>query len=208
MRSRSFGEQHRPSAVDRLGVWLSARAVRRHTGSLSGKRIGDFGCGYRATLSRSLAAESESVLAVDVSLDPTLRDVEKLRPMEGTLPEVLAGIPDRALDVVICISVLEHLDDPETTLREFHRLLQPGGVCVLNVPSWRGKRFLEFSAFRLGLSPADEMDDHRRYYDPRDLWPLLVDAGFTPRNIRCFRHKLGMNTFARCRVPSPPSTQG
>ncbi len=68
-------------------------------------------------------------------------------------------------------------------------------------PSWRGKTFLEFTTFRLGSSP-EEMDDHKMYYDPRDLWPLLVQAGFRPRDIRCFRHKFGLNTFARCRKAS------
>ncbi len=42
------------------------------------------------------------------------------------------------------------------------------------------------------------MDDHKLYYDPRDLWPLLVRAGFKPPAIRCFRHKFGLNTFAVC----------
>ena len=45
------------------------------------------------------------------------------------------------------------------------------------------------------------MDDHKRYYDPRDLWPLLVDAGFRPSGIKCYRHKFGLNTFAACRMP-------
>ena len=44
------------------------------------------------------------------------------------------------------------------------------------------------------------MDDHKAYYDPRDLWPMLVEAGFKPRNISCFRHKFGLNTFAVCRL--------
>jgi hypothetical protein len=47
------------------------------------------------------------------------------------------------------------------------------------------------------------MDDHKRYYDPRDLWPLLVDAGFRPSAIRCRRHKFTLNTFAVCRVGEP-----
>ena len=64
------------------------------------------------------------------------------------------------------------------------RILRPGGVCLVNVPSWRGKWFLELSAFRLGLSPADEMNDHKTYYDPRDLWPMLVRAGFRPQDIQ------------------------
>jgi SAM-dependent methyltransferase len=113
---------------------------------------------------------------------------------------VLAGLPDRSLDVILCMSVLEHLWEPGQALSHFRRLLRPGGVCAVNVPSWAGKRALEFSAFRLGLSPASEMDDHKRYYDPRDLWPLLVAAGFIPHGIRCFRHKFGLNTFAVCKV--------
>jgi hypothetical protein len=48
------------------------------------------------------------------------------------------------------------------------------------------------------------MNDHKMYYDVRDLWPLLVRAGFLPSDIRCFPHKLGLNTFAVCRAPAGP----
>jgi hypothetical protein len=87
-------------------------------------------------------------------------------------------------------------------LREIRRVCAPGGTCLVNVPSWRGKWFLELSAFRLNVSPPEEMDDHKTYYDPRDLWPLLVRAGFLPHEISCFKHKFGLNTFAVCRVSS------
>jgi SAM-dependent methyltransferase len=95
--------------------------------------------------------------------------------------------------------VLEHLPEAQEALNHVHRVLAPGGVAILNVPSWWGKWFLELSAFRLGWSPAEEMDDHKAYYDPRDLWPLLVRAGFRPSQIRCHRHKFGLNTSAVCR---------
>ena len=51
------------------------------------------------------------------------------------------------------------------------------------------------SAFRLGTSPALEMDDHKMYYDARDLWPLLVRAGFKPSGIQLSYHKFGLNLF-------------
>src|SRR6185369_9442997 len=88
---------------------------------------------------------------------------------------------------------------PLGALRQLRRLLAPGGTCLINVPSWKGKRYLELAAFKLGVSPASEMDDHKMYYDVRDLWPLLVQAGFLPSRIRCFSHKFGLNTFAACR---------
>jgi SAM-dependent methyltransferase len=198
-RTESYGQHRAPTPVDRFGVWLSARALRRHVGDFTGRRVGDFGCGYDATFVRSILDEVAHVVLVDVALAPDLKSHPRVTPIEAELPEAMAGVSDQSLDVVICTSVLEHLSSPLATLRELRRLVAPGGVCLINVPSWRGKWFLEFSAFRLGLSPAREMDDHKAYYDPRDLWPLLVQAGFLPREIRCYKHKFGLNTFAACR---------
>ena len=63
--------------------------------------------------------------------------------------------------------------------------------------------------FRDRLSPraaeiaawAEEIRDHKTYYDPRDLLPLLSQAGFRPDEIDCYKHKFGLNTFAACRMP-------
>jgi SAM-dependent methyltransferase len=199
-RDTAFGQEGRITAVDRAGVWLSGHQIRRTVGSIEGKDVGDFGCGFEATYMRSVLAQVRSATLADISLADDLKSRRGVTAIEGRLPDVLQGLPDQSLHVILCMSVLEHLWEPARTLTHFRRLLRPGGVCAINVPSWRGKRALEFSAFRLGLSPASEMDDHKRYYDPRDLWPLLVAAGFTPHGIRCFRHKVGLNTFAVCKV--------
>jgi SAM-dependent methyltransferase len=170
--------------------------------SFAGKSVGDFGCGYEARFVRSVLHEIERAVLVDVALAPDLKAHERITVIEGVLPNALRDLDEASLDVVFCISVLEHLWEPLETLVELRRLIAPGGVCLVNVPSWRGKRLLELSAFRLGLSPAEEMDDHKAYYDPSDLWPLLVRAGFLPHNIDCRKHKFGLNTFAACRVDS------
>lgn len=201
-RATAFGERTGLSRVDRFGVWLSARRIRRHVPSFRGLRIADVGCGYRATFARSVLDEVEHAVLLDVAIDHDLKTQSHVDVVEGPLPDTLADLETDSVDVVVCVSVLEHLWEPELALAEFQRVLRPGGLCLLNVPSWRGKRFLELSAFRLGLSPADEMDDHKSYYDPRDLWPLLVRAGFRPRNIQLGRHKFGLNTFAACRKDS------
>jgi 2-polyprenyl-3-methyl-5-hydroxy-6-metoxy-1,4-benzoquinol methylase len=198
VRSAAFGQNSALSPIDKLGVWMSGRRVRRETGGVKGLRVGDIGCGFNAVFARSLLETAESVTLVDVSLSDELKSHPKVECIEGVLPDALDRIADESLDVVLCLSVLEHLWNPDDALEAFVRILRPGGSCLINVPSWRGKRFLEFSAFRLGLSPAEEMDDHKRYFDPSDLWPLLVRAGFLPHNIRCFRHKFGLNTFASC----------
>jgi SAM-dependent methyltransferase len=199
-RTASYGEHRPPTPVDRFGVWLSARALRRHVRSFAGKRLGDFGCGYDATFVRSILDEVAHAVLVDVALAPDLKTHRRVTAIEGTLPEAVERLEDDSLDVVLCVSVLEHLWDPLRLLQELRRVCAPGGTCLINVPSWRGKWFLEFSAYRLNLSPPEEMDDHKAYYDPSDLWPLLVRAGFLPSEIDCHKHKFGLNTFAVCRV--------
>jgi SAM-dependent methyltransferase len=198
MRERAFGQDYQPTMVDRFGVWLSARQIRKYSGSLKGKKLGDFGCGYHATFVRSVLPELERAVLIDSAIAKDLKEQSKVTAIEGMLPDVLKQVPTRSLDIVLCVSVLEHLWDPQAALQECYRITRPGGVCMFNVPSWRGKWFLEFSAFRLGMSPKDEMDDHKTYYGVRDLWPHLVRAGFLPSNIRCFSHKFGLNTFAVC----------
>jgi 2-polyprenyl-3-methyl-5-hydroxy-6-metoxy-1,4-benzoquinol methylase len=199
VRQRAYGQDHTLSPVDRFGVWLSGRRINRAVGDFANKRVGDFGCGYQAAFACSLLGRASHVTAVDVALAPGLKEDPRVTAIEGRLPRVLADIETESLDIIICNSVLEHLAEPQAALDEFMRLLAPGGMCMVNVPSWRGKWFLEYSAFRRGTSPAEEMDDHKMYYDPRDLWPMLVKAGFRPSDIRCFRHKFGLNTWAECR---------
>ena len=198
-RSGSLGESRPLGPVDKLGIWLSFRKLRRSVGDVRGKRIGDFGCGFDAHVARRFLGEAGTVLLVDLSLNETLGTIDHIRPIEGYLPDVMSKVEDESLDVALFVSVLEHLDEPERMLRELHRVLAPNGVLFVNVPSWLGRRALEFAAFRLKVAPFEEMDDHKRYYDTNELWPLLVAAGFRPHAIRCKRYKFGLNTYALCR---------
>jgi SAM-dependent methyltransferase len=199
-RTHSLGEIKPLNAVDRFGNWLSMRTLEHHVGSPVEKRIADIGCGYNAVIARRFGAKAASTTILDISISPEVMASAGVTAIEGRLPASIEGVPDRSVDIALCVSVLEHLDEPARTLSELRRIVAPGGVLFVNVPSWLGKRALEFSAFRLNLSPREEMDDHKTYYDPRDLWPMLVAAGFTPHNITCRRHKAGLNTFAVCKV--------
>jgi SAM-dependent methyltransferase len=199
-RTQSYLQDGRGTAVDRFGVWLSARQIRRAVPSFAGKRVGDFGCGFQAAFSRTIVGDVAGLTLVDVALADDLKADARIRAIEGQLPGALARLPAASLDVVMIVSVLEHVSDPAGLLREARRLLAPGGVALVNVPSWRGKRYLELATFRLHLGAVREVDDHKMYYDVRDLWPMLVAAGFRPRQISCFSHKFGLNTFAVCKA--------
>jgi SAM-dependent methyltransferase len=128
-----------------------------------------------------------------------LQTLEKFTFHQGTIEQTLPNLQSETMDVVMLISVLEHLAEPQFVIQSAWRLLRRSGLLLVNVPTWSGKRFLELSAFRLGLSPKVEIDDHKIYYDKRDLWPMLVRAGFKPSQIRLRYHKFGLNLFAAAR---------
>ena len=198
-RSRESYGRRRLSWVDRAGVWLSRRAILRHLPDRSDLEVLDLGCGYHAAHLQVLAPRLKRGVAVDFELAPELGSAKNLDLYKGRIEETLPRLTGQLFDVVLLISVLEHLSDPFQTVETIHSLLKPGGVLLINVPTWRGKWFLEFSAFRLGLSPKAEIDDHKMYYDQRDLWPILVRAGFKPGLISMRYHKFGLNLFAVAR---------
>jgi SAM-dependent methyltransferase len=195
---KSYG-QDELSFVDRLGVWLSQRAIAAELAINDNLEVLELGCGYQALQLVALTPRLKRGVGVDFQLAPELARFKNLSFYQGTIEENLPKLMSERFDAVLLISVLEHLRDPLSVIESAWQLLKPSGVLLINVPTWRGKAFLEFSALRLGLSPKTEMDDHKMYYDKRDLWPLLVRAGFKPSMIKLRYHKLGLNLFAVAR---------
>jgi SAM-dependent methyltransferase len=191
----SYGQQGLTLA-DRLGVWLSQRAIRRNLPARNDLDVLELGCGYRATQLLALEPKLKRGIGVDFQIAPELKAREKFKFHQGTIEEILPKLESETFDVVMLISVLEHLTEPQFVLQSAWRLLKPSGLLLVNVPTWVGKWFLELSAFRLGFSPKVEIDDHKMYYGKRDLWPLLVSSGFKPSQIRLRYHKFGLNLFA------------
>jgi SAM-dependent methyltransferase len=195
VRKEAYGQQQL-TWVDRFGVWLSKRRILRYLPQRRDLSVLDLGCGYQATMLQALLPNISAGVGVDISISPEARAFEKLSFLESAIEAALPELEDKRFDLVLLISVLEHLWEPLPTLEHCRRVLRPGGLLLLNVPTWRGKFFLEFSAFHLGLSPALEMDDHKMYYNKPDLWPMLVRAGFKPSHLRLHYHKFGLNLFA------------
>lgn len=102
---------------------------------LPGQKWMDAGCGT-GTIARWLAAErGASVLAIDGSDNMLAHAAEAERVEYRQADIVCTGFPDESFDGIVCSSVLEYLVSPESTLKEFHRLLKPGGVLLASVPN-------------------------------------------------------------------------
>src|SRR5438552_1810664 len=102
MRARAYGQGYQPTIIDRFGVWLSARQIRRYAGTLSDKRIGDFGCGYHAAFVRTVLSETKHAVVIDSVLAADLKTSPKITAIEGTLPAALEQVASASLDIVLC----------------------------------------------------------------------------------------------------------
>jgi SAM-dependent methyltransferase len=103
---------------------------------------------------------SRHVLGHVVARDPRTRVLESLATQ---LP-----FPDACAGTLISMCVIEHLDDDLGALREYHRVLRPGGVLFVSVP-----------AYQWLWGTHDELAAHRRRYSARQLVRVVEDAGFT-----------------------------
>jgi len=192
MRNGSFGEKHNLTIIDKLGVYLSSYKIIAFVKKNKPAKIIDIGCGFNATTLNQLKKYSTDLIGVDSKINSALSAIKKI---EKDIYNDLSFLESDSADLIILNSVLEHLSYPQEILNEIYRVLNKNGTLILNAPNWLGKYFLELSAFKFHLSPINEMNDHKMYYNKKDIWPLFIKGGFKPKNIKIKYHKLFLNTI-------------
>lgn len=120
-----FPNRRRPQLddPDYLGSKGLANALRVAIAQeLSGKRdldILDVGCGQKPFYP-FFKPYCRSYIGTDIMKDNPM--VDRVCPVEALAAE------DESADVVICLSVLEHVDDPAQAVKELFRVVKPDGV--------------------------------------------------------------------------------
>jgi SAM-dependent methyltransferase len=169
---------------------------RLRFGRVSGK-IGDgtcvldVGCGYRGELLQTLSSRIASGRGIDISVDDSASS-GNIELVGGNLSDGLP-FPDATFDVAVSLANIEHLENPETVVREISRVLKTGGVLLLTTPTKAAKPVLEFLAFRLHIISEREIRDHKRYFSGDELCRMCRDCGFSEWTYRTFQG--GMNGF-------------
>jgi SAM-dependent methyltransferase len=97
-------------------------AVARHFPRSTDLRVLDIGCGLKPYLPL-VASKAASYRGLDVAEGPYVDDI-------GVAEEL--PYEDASFDLVLCTQVLEHVDDPQVSVREIWRVLSPEGVALVS----------------------------------------------------------------------------
>jgi SAM-dependent methyltransferase len=122
------------------------------------------GLGYGGHVVRSLTRASSvtgidgSEYAVDYANLCYGSGHDRGRYVCGYLPQALGSYPDGSFDAVISFETLEHVEDPQALLKEFHRVLTPGGRVIVSVPNdWSDESGEDPNPYHLQVYDLDRL---------------------------------------------------
>lgn len=104
---------------------------------IEGNRVLDFGCWAGAT-TKSIAQLGCDVIGIDYrpSAIDIANDFNKLPNITYEVRDMFSNpFHESYFDCIVFTEVIEHLENPALYLREFHRILKPGGFLILSTPN-------------------------------------------------------------------------
>lgn len=174
----------RMAELDTRHWWYRARReilaelIRRKVPLPAEPRILEIGCGTGHNL--PMLARFGRVDAVEI--DPIARAIASSRlghaVHDAPLPG-LAGVPERAYDLVALLDVLEHVEADRDALVSIAGRLRPGGRILLTVPAhpWM-------------WSAHDVANHHKRRYTRKTLRAVIAAAGLRLEDMTYFNSVL------------------
>ena len=156
------------SEAPRFNRWM-VETIQRYLG----KRVIEIGSGI-GNLSRILVSRRKLYVATDMDQE----HLERLRVRLSARPNLEVALLDASriqdyepfhgrMDTVVCLNVLEHIEDDLTALRGMHTTLREGGRAVILVPE--GQRL---------FCSLDRELGHCRRYSEQQLSDRMAEAGF------------------------------
>jgi glycosyltransferase involved in cell wall biosynthesis len=165
----------RMARLEPYNRWLADR----FRGAL-GSRVLEIGAGFgnmtRQFVGRELVVASDLDIVALEYLRGAFRDHPDVRIASYRFPlapEEREEVRALRMDTIVCLNVLEHIEDDVSTLSDFHAILPAGGRLVLVVP-----------ALAKLYGTLDEHLRHFRRYEKAELEEKVRAAGFALEDCR------------------------
>ncbi len=117
-----------PAAIAHVAIH---ETVERMLSSRDNGRLLDVPTGEGALAKRLLA------LGIDVTCADLYPEIFKLAGFTADKADLDGQLPyeDGVFDTAVCIEGLEHVENPANAIREFARIIRPGGTLIISVPN-------------------------------------------------------------------------
>ncbi|MCS6951268.1 MAG: glycosyltransferase [Bryobacterales bacterium] len=156
------------SGAPRFNRWMAETVA-----PFVGQRVLEIGAGI-GNLTRHLSRRRERYIATDIDEEHLARlrarfqhrSNLQIRRLDLTNPADFQDLAD-SVDTVVCLNVLEHVEDDRTALKNLYRALVPGGRAIVLVP--HGPEIYGTLDASLG---------HCRRYGHDELRARMKEAGF------------------------------
>jgi len=165
---------HRMAGLEAYNRWLHDRFDR-----FLGRRILEIGSGignqtrYFADRERVVASDLDphylAVLRATIGRQENVRVASFIFPLS---PEDRDDLRRERIDTIVCMNVLEHIEDHRSTLLDCAAVLPAGGRLVLLVPAMPSL-----------YGTLDRALSHFRRYDRDPLRQLLAETGFEAESL-------------------------
>ncbi|NJN84230.1 MAG: methyltransferase domain-containing protein [Caldilineaceae bacterium] len=160
----------------RYGPFAPSEEVLGLLGSVTGKRVLDFGCGGGQAVI-ALAQQGASVTGVDYSASQLAfaRSLSEELNVEATFIEGTASdleqLPAVAWDLILSIYVMQYVEEPDRCLRALCRALDPSGRLIVSFDHPLRTCFLEPDEDEISPFPV------RSYFDSGSQQWSFADTG-------------------------------
>ncbi len=116
--------------LDKLIRFLRVRKVKKYISE--GVVLLDIGCGQEAYFLNLLKDKIKKGLGFDKKIKD--QSDQKIKLINLEIKKKIP-LPDKSVDYITMLAVLEHLDYPKEVLKECHRVLKDKGFLIITVPA-------------------------------------------------------------------------
>lgn len=180
--------------VDDIRSFIFEERKKKVLSMLKGRyaRILDIGCGP-GSYSRELSARCDELYGVDASEKmialAAAKRFDNVVFSVGTVEHL--RFKDGFFDAVVCVGVLEYLDDIETGIKEIARVTCPGGIAIFTAPNassvlnkldYLARKLLKWARAFIRIDLAGSFMNYNfkpNLLGPGSIEPVLNKNGFT-----------------------------